>query len=241
MLNLNLLVELDQHYGNLDGYEKKLKLISGHAEYLLLKNKYLKLKDQLLELKDKNQQLIDSIRKETRLLDDDKYRLKEAEENLYNGKVQDIKQLSALEKEKNHLEKTIENNENSILDKMEVAEEMSKDIQVIEESLKEIEVELRKEKSYILKLKAELEQLIEYENTEINRIQRHVDQEILKQYQLVRSKKNKGIGIVINEICNGCHTHVPKTIIDKLKLGKVINTCETCGRILILKEENEET
>jgi len=145
-----------------------------------------------------------------------------------------------LEKEKNHLEKTIENNENSILDKMEVAEEMSKDIQVIEESLKEIEVELRKEKSYILKLKAELEQLIEYENTEINRIQRHVDQEILKQYQLVRSKKNNGVGIVINEICNGCHTHVPKTIIDKLKLGKVINTCETCGRILILKEENEE-
>ncbi len=240
MLNLNLLEELDQHYGNLDGYEKKLKLISGHAEYLLLKNKYLKLKDQLLELKDKNQQLIDSIRKETRLLDDDKYRLKEAEENLYNGKVQDIKQLSALEKEKNHLEKTIENNENSILDKMEVAEEMSKDIQVIEESLKEIEVELRKEKSYILKLKAELEQLIEYENTEINRIQSDVDKEILKKYQLIRSKKNKGIGIVINEICTGCHTHVPKTIIDKLKLGKVINTCETCGRILILREENNE-
>lgn len=240
MLKLNLLEELEIHYQNLESYEKKLKLVNGHEDYLVLKHKHNNLKEQLNELIEKNSQINNYIRKASRALEDNRYKLKDTADNLYGGKVQDIKQLSALEREKLNLEKIIEESENEILEKMEQNEEMSKDIVIIEDALKNIALDLKKEKAYILKLKDELEKLIQDENITIKEISKVLDSQVLDKYLQIRQKKNSGIGIVINEICNGCHTHVPKTIIDKLKLGKAINTCETCGRILVLRENKPE-
>jgi hypothetical protein len=51
----------------------------------------------------------------------------------------------------------------------------------------------------------------------------------------VRGKK--GLAAVNNQVCAGCHMHVPMGVIITLKHGRDVQLCENCGRYLYLPEE----
>jgi predicted nucleic acid-binding Zn-ribbon protein len=62
---------------------------------------------------------------------------------------------------------------------------------------------------------------------------------ILGHYDRLRARDKKGVAIVRNQSCTGCHMHVPIGLITVLMRGEDIQLCESCGRYLYLPDPAE--
>jgi predicted nucleic acid-binding Zn-ribbon protein len=59
---------------------------------------------------------------------------------------------------------------------------------------------------------------------------------IVGHYDRLRVRGKKGVAIVRNQVCTGCHMRVPIGQITELMRGEDIQLCESCGRYLYLPE-----
>lgn len=66
-----------------------------------------------------------------------------------------------------------------------------------------------------------------------------IPQPILGHYERLRAREKKAVAVVRNQVCTGCHMHVPIGQINVLMRGEDIQLCETCGRYLYLPEPAE--
>ena len=62
---------------------------------------------------------------------------------------------------------------------------------------------------------------------------------IVDHYDRLRVREKKGVAIVRNQVCTGCHMHVPIGQINVLMRGEDIQLCESCGRYLYLPDAAE--
>jgi hypothetical protein len=62
---------------------------------------------------------------------------------------------------------------------------------------------------------------------------------ILVHYDRLRVRGKKGVALVRNQVCAGCHMHVPIGQITVLMRGEDIQLCESCGRYLYLPNPAE--
>lgn len=60
---------------------------------------------------------------------------------------------------------------------------------------------------------------------------------ILGHYDRLRVRGKKGLAVVLNQVCTGCHMSVPIGVILTIKHGQDIQLCESCGRYLYLPAE----
>ncbi len=56
---------------------------------------------------------------------------------------------------------------------------------------------------------------------------------------VVRGKK--GVAVVRNQVCTGCHMRLPIGTINTLMQGQDIQLCDTCGRYLYLEPQGAES
>ena len=66
-----------------------------------------------------------------------------------------------------------------------------------------------------------------------------VPQPIVSHYDRLRVRGKKGLAIVRNQVCTGCHMHVPIGQINVLMRGEDVQLCESCGRYLYLPDAAE--
>ncbi|HVM47120.1 MAG TPA: C4-type zinc ribbon domain-containing protein [Candidatus Acidoferrum sp.] len=66
-----------------------------------------------------------------------------------------------------------------------------------------------------------------------------IPQPILGHYDRLRARDKKGVAIVRNQTCTGCHMHVPIGMITVIMRGDDIQLCENCGRYLYLPDPAE--
>jgi len=66
-----------------------------------------------------------------------------------------------------------------------------------------------------------------------------IPQPILGHYDRLRARGKKGIAMLRNQVCTGCHMHVPIGQITMLMRGEDIQLCESCGRYLCLPDPAE--
>jgi predicted nucleic acid-binding Zn-ribbon protein len=66
-----------------------------------------------------------------------------------------------------------------------------------------------------------------------------VPQPFLGHYDRLRVRGKKGVAVVRNQVCTGCHMHIPIGQINMLMRGEDIQLCETCGRYLYLPNPAE--
>ena len=66
-----------------------------------------------------------------------------------------------------------------------------------------------------------------------------IPQPIIGHYERLRARGKKGVAVVRNQVCTGCHMHVPIGQITVLMRGEDIQLCETCGRYLYLPDAAE--
>ena len=66
-----------------------------------------------------------------------------------------------------------------------------------------------------------------------------IPQPIIAHYDRLRVRGKKGVAVVRNQVCTGCHMHIPIGQINVLMRGEDIQLCETCGRYLYLPDPAE--
>lgn len=90
----------------------------------------------------------------------------------------------------------------------------------------------------LLKLQALDFDEIDDKDAESNRAQYRstIPQPILAHYDRLVARGKKGIALVRNQVCTGCHMRLPIGTINTLMQNRDIQLCDTCGRYLYLAE-----
>lgn len=92
----------------------------------------------------------------------------------------------------------------------------------------------------LLKLQAiEFDENVNEEtNTEtaIADLRSKVPDPILGHYDRLVARGKKGVAIVRNQVCTGCHMRLPIAVIMTLMRDEDIQLCDSCGRYLFLPE-----
>jgi hypothetical protein len=71
----------------------------------------------------------------------------------------------------------------------------------------------------------------------MTQLRRKIPLPILEHYDRLAVRGKKGVAIVRNQVCTGCHMRIPIGAINTLMHGEDIQMCETCGRYLYLPPE----
>jgi uncharacterized protein len=85
-------------------------------------------------------------------------------------------------------------------------------------------------------------QTLEFDNTvaksdaRIVELRGKVPAQILGHYDRLVTRGKKGVAVVRNDVCTGCHVSVPRAVTLTLMRGDDIQICESCGRYLYLGE-----
>ncbi len=74
---------------------------------------------------------------------------------------------------------------------------------------------------------------------QIAELRARIPAQILGHYDRLVARGKKGTAVIHNEVCTGCHMHVPRNVVLTLMHGEDIQLCESCGRYLHLPEEPE--
>jgi predicted nucleic acid-binding Zn-ribbon protein len=75
--------------------------------------------------------------------------------------------------------------------------------------------------------------------SEASKLRGKIPAPILAHYDRLRVRAKKGVSVVRNQVCTGCHMHVPIGTITVLMRGEDITLCENCGRYLYLPDATE--
>jgi len=87
----------------------------------------------------------------------------------------------------------------------------------------------------LLKLQAlEFDDTVAETDARIAELRSQVPAQILGHYDRLVARGKKGVAIVRNNVCTGCHVHVPRAVTLTLMRNDDIQLCESCGRYLYL-------
>jgi hypothetical protein len=81
-------------------------------------------------------------------------------------------------------------------------------------------------------------QSVEAQRTELRAL---IPQPILGHYDRLVVRGKKGVAVVRNQVCTGCHMRLPIGTINTLMQGQDIQLCDSCGRYLYLLPEPTES
>jgi predicted nucleic acid-binding Zn-ribbon protein len=72
---------------------------------------------------------------------------------------------------------------------------------------------------------------------EIARLRAGIPEPILGHYDRLRARDKKGVAVVRNQVCTGCHMRLPIGVITILMQDRDIQLCDSCGRYLYLEPQ----
>jgi hypothetical protein len=70
--------------------------------------------------------------------------------------------------------------------------------------------------------------------TEKQNLRSLIPAQVLAHYDRLIVRGKKGVALVRNQVCTGCHMRLPIGTINTLMQGKDIQLCDSCGRYLCL-------
>ncbi len=73
----------------------------------------------------------------------------------------------------------------------------------------------------------------------IEELRKTIPQPILGHFDRLVARGQKGVAVVRNQVCTGCHMRLPIGTINTLMQGQDIQLCDTCGRYLYLPDPAE--
>lgn len=232
MEQLDLLWSLENHHKSLKNKKKQLAILEDEIKNQDEENKLLRLKSELDKNKDLYEGLKRSLKKSEQGLKDHNYKISEIEENLYEGKIKDIKQLSLLEREKDKIKDMTNSLEIDILEMIEKVEYTKESLEILEKKYLKLRKDYSIRENEYLEKKADLERDIGFDEETISSVEESISSDLLKKYYSIKNSKGSGIARVDATICRGCNMHISMVIMDKLNLDRDLVCCENCGRIL---------
>ena len=233
----DMLLELQKIDIDIDEEEKKKRNLPLTIEGIT--KEILELKDSLKNRNENYKNLQIKLKRIELDLTEKSNKINKHQEDLYGGKITDIKELKQIQKVVAHYKEDKDGIEEKILDLMEEMEDLDKSIGHLDEDLKAEEKEFKKRKEEMdlsrLAIEKNMNSLnIKREET-LNKI---TDDRLLKEYEHLRKEKGgKAIMKVNDSICPGCYLDLPSDAIYQLKKNRKIIICPNCSRILIWKDQ----
>ena len=75
--------------------------------------------------------------------------------------------------------------------------------------------------------------------TKIAELRSKVPAPILAHFDRLVARGKKGVAVVRNQVCGGCHMKLPIGTVNTLMQGHDVQLCDTCGRYLYLPDPAE--
>ena len=161
---------------------------------------------------------------------------KNYQQKLYQGTVTNAKELTNIEKEIEALGRQRSDLDGKVLELMEQVEQAQAVNTVAEAEAHRAEGHRT---DVVASFRSRFEAL-GLEQTELTRQRQEAaaqveDKAMLKRYEDIRAK-SAGVGIakIDGNACGGCHMTLPATLIKAVREGAQAQTCENCGRMLLL-------
>jgi predicted nucleic acid-binding Zn-ribbon protein len=73
----------------------------------------------------------------------------------------------------------------------------------------------------------------------IAQLRAKIPAQILGHYDRLMNRGKKGLAMVRDQVCTGCHMRLPLSVVMTLMHGKDIQLCDSCGRYLYLASPAE--
>ena len=232
----DILLELQTIDNDIDEEEKKKRDLPSKVERI--NEEIQELKNNLTNKHKGYKELQIKLNRKELDLSDKSNKIKKHQEDLYGGKITDIKELKQLQKVIATYEDEKNKIEDALLDLMEEIEELNKLVIELEEDLKQKEEYLRKSQQEMELVASEIEEIMNSLTIKREEIlSKLTDNRLLKEYELLKKGKGGKVIVEVNSsICPGCYLDLPSDIIYQLKKSQTIITCPNCNRILVWKE-----
>ena len=149
------------------------------------------------------------------------------------------KEYDALIAEIDSRKQRVSDNEDEILRLMGVMDESSEKITEYEAKLEEIKGSNQKHLDNLRSEMASLESKISEKKKLRIEIAKTVDRRALTIYERIRKGKG-GLAVVPlrKKACGGCFKQIPPQMVQQIRRGDRIYTCDSCGRILIWVDDD---
>jgi len=231
-----MLLELQKIDIDIDEEEKKKRNLPLMIEGIT--KKILVLKDSLKNKNENYKNLQVKLKRIELDLTEKSNQIEKHQEDLYGGKISDIKELKQIQKVIANYKEEKDSIEENVLDLMEEMEDLDKSIGHFNEDLKVNEKEFKKRKEEMDLSRLVIEKNMNSLNIKKEEILSKItDNRLLKKYELLRKEKSgKAIVKVDGPICPGCYLDLPSDAIYQLKKNRKIIICPNCSRILIWKD-----
>ena len=155
--------------------------------------------------------------------------------------VKTNKEYTAMLSEIKTAETHILNDENKILDVMEEMESVEAVMKPLETEMRRecaaIDEDIRRMNESIPSMESELEKL----RAEKTGVEAGIDPELIEQYRRI-ADAHKGVALAEakDELCGACHVRIRPQMYSDLLRTEVIMFCDSCSRILFIREESPE-
>ena len=166
-------------------------------------------------------------------LDDTTSKIKDAEKQLYGGKINNPKELASLQHEDNTLKELSDQQETKVLELIESVEQAEKAIAIATAEFHKLETEWQQQQK---QLAADIEQLNKTlaDLTEKRRLfTGQIEPSAIDLYEKVRQQKKQAVAKVEQGICRACRISLSSNILQKARGGQPVQ-CGSCGRILFI-------
>ncbi|NLI16116.1 MAG: hypothetical protein GX409_07520 [candidate division Zixibacteria bacterium] len=233
---LNLLLELqiiDEDMGELD--RSKVYLPEMIAN---INNEIIALETEIAE---NEQKLLDARKRQKEIeidIETDKEELSKYQKQMKVIKTN--KEYDALVAEIDSRKQRISDNEDEILKLMGIIDECTEKLSELKTKLDETR---ETTKTHLENLNAEMSTLESKINNKIKQrdnLVKNIDRRVLSMYERIRKGKGSMAVVPIRKrSCGGCYKQIPPQLIQEIRRGDKIYTCDSCGRILIWTNEEE--
>ncbi len=206
------------------------------------------LKGELEELEEKRAEAETGLEEAESLLERSRKKLKAIEEKvqgvdeklgreegkLYDGKVNNPKELRGLEAEVRSLKRKKDELETEELEEMEAQEAKQAELKEMRAAQERLQAEIGEKKGTLEGELAEIAGEAAELEKERDGLRAGLDEELLEQYDgLLKSQHNLAVVKVVDGVCQGCRVELPGIEYDRFLKSESAFTCTNCGRILV--------
>ncbi len=161
------------------------------------------------------------------------------EKRLYGGTVSNARELQALEKEVEMLKKKqgdLDGRTLELYDLVEAARKQARSAENAAEQIKKKTADaLAAESARRAQLEAELAECTSHREAASAKV---TDRSLMSRYDALRKNSARtGIAKIVDGKCEGCHVAVTSFVVRIVREGKEFQSCENCGRILMLDDQ----
>ncbi len=169
-----------------------------------------------------------------RMLDE---KLREAEQDLYSGRVRNPKELAALQKDIDYLKQRRAELDIRLLEMWERMENLRARIDYSQQQMETIEQRYEAYLQEYYQRKAALESEIRFHEQQRAELAQQIDPEALERYELIRQRLGEiAIALVVKNACDFCHTVLTPYLLKRMEHEAELITCENCARLLYCPE-----